>query len=328
MQHTGRVISDHKGGTNVLVNGREYLCVVSGKLRRAFKAGEALKPVVGDFVTIEPQPGDERAVIHAVEPRKTEIRRKMAGEDQRTQVVLANVDVVFVTMALNEDFNVRRLERYLTMVWDGRARPVVLLSKADLCDDLEARLGEVRAVAPREEIIVTSHTSALGLAALDASLKPGLTYALLGSSGVGKSTLVNRWMGNDAQSVKEIRDDGKGRHTTTHRELFSLPSGALVIDTPGMRELGLDHIVTGVDDAFSDIDAFRDHCRFADCSHVTEPGCGVLAAVEAGTLPRERYDSYLKLKREVAARAAGGDVQQRAARKRSKERVAGKPKRR
>jgi ribosome biogenesis GTPase len=312
----GRVISDHKGGTRVLVpDGREYLSIVSGKLRRAHKLGQADKPVVGDYVQIEPQP-EGRAVIQGIVPRRTVIRRKVAGTENATQVALANVDVVFVTMALNEDFNVRRLERYLAVVWDGGATPVVLLTKADLCAALDDHVAQVHAVAKKERVLVTSHTSGAGLSELDQALEAGKTYALLGSSGVGKSTLVNRWLGAAAQAVTEVRDDGKGRHTTTHRELFALPNGALVVDTPGMRELALSDVEGGVVDAFSDIETLAHDCRFSDCSHETEPDCAVLAARTSGTLAPDRYAAFKKLRDEVRARAAGADPQSRAARKR------------
>lgn len=298
--------------------GKEVLSVVSGKLRRAHKLGEADKPVVGDFVELDAQRGDhDRAIIKTIAPRRTVVRRKNAGVDRGTQVVLANVDVVLVAMAMNEDFNLRRLERYLAVVWDGGAIPVVLLTKADLCAELDAHVEAVRGVAKREAILVTSYTSATGLDALDQTLEAGKTYALLGSSGVGKSTLVNRWLGAAAQAVKDIRDDGKGRHTTTHRELFRLANGAFVVDTPGMRELGLsEDIEAGLNEAFADVEALTSSCRFSDCQHDGEPECAVIAALEAGTLTQERYDSFAKLTREMAARAAGEDPQSRAARKR------------
>ncbi|MCC6810771.1 MAG: ribosome small subunit-dependent GTPase A [Deltaproteobacteria bacterium] len=312
----GRVVSDHKGGTNVLVEGGvEHLAVISGKLRRQIKLGEAEKPVVGDVVELEPQKGD-RAIIHAVLPRQTVVRRKAAGGEHETQVILANVDAVFVTMALNEDFNVRRLERYLSMVWDGGATPIVLLTKADLAPDAEEKVVRAKSVCPRERILVTSHASGAGLSALDEALEAGKTYALLGSSGVGKSTLVNRWLGQSAQAVKTIKDDGKGRHTTTHRELFLLPNGALVVDTPGMRELGLSDVEGGVSEAFNDVDNIAKGCRFSDCGHANEPDCAVQAALAAGALSDERYRSYTKLQRELQARAAGQSHESRAARKR------------
>lgn len=300
----------------LLASGREALAVVSGKLRRAHKLGEADKPVVGDVVTLDTEPGEERAIIQAIAPRRTVIRRKNAGADHGTQVVLANVDVVFVTMALNEDFNVRRLERYLSVVWDGGATPVVLLTKADLCPSVDEHFERVRVVTKRERVFVTSYATGQGLSEVDAVLEEGKTYALLGSSGVGKSTLVNRWLGAATQAVKDIRDDGKGRHTTTHRELFRLPSGAFVVDTPGMRELGLSDVSSGVREAFSDVEALAQSCRFSDCTHKKEPDCAVLAALRERSLTQSRYDSFQKLLSELAAREAGADPQSRAARKR------------
>lgn len=272
----------------------------SGRLRHA--AGARDRPTVGDWVAIA-DPGDGVAVIHHVLPRRTQLVRRAAGRRADEQVIAANVDTFFVVTSANRDANVRRLERYLTAVWDSGAAPVVVVNKAELCtpDELAAELDELAAVAPGVPIVsVSAHTGA-GVGALDAYVRPGHTVALIGSSGVGKSSLVNRLLGDARQTVIAIDDNDRGRHATTRRQLFALPTGGLVIDTPGMRELGLVEAAAGLDEAFAEVVALAEACRFRDCRHHGEPGCAVDAAIADGTLDAARRDGLHKLEREIAA---------------------------
>jgi ribosome biogenesis GTPase len=225
--------------------------------------------------------------------------RKVAGDETAAQVVAANVDVAFVVTAL-PDVNPRRLERYLALAWESGAVPVIVLTKTDLSDDVAAQITTAQALAPGVDVIALSSVTGVGVDALDRLLQPGRTAVLLGPSGAGKSTLVNRLLGADRIRTAEVREDGKGRHTTTHRELFRLPGGALLIDTPGMRELQLWDADAGLSAAFSDIYVLSDECRFRDCRHETEPGCAVRAAVEAGQLPAARLEHWRQLERELA----------------------------
>lgn len=264
--------------------------------------GPADFPAVGDWVAITVREGDTtRADIHALLPRRTKFSRQAAGEQAVEQVVAANVDTVFLVSALDANFSLRRIERYLAAAHASGAQPVVLLNKADLCEDPDARRAEVEAIAAGVPIVVVSAQTRRNLKALAPWMTPGATVAFLGSSGVGKSTLINRLVGERAQFTQEVRDaDDKGRHTTTQRELLVTPAGALVIDTPGMRELapwvppGQLHI------AFPEIAALADRCRFRDCSHTTEPGCAIVAALADGRLDPGRWQSYERLRRESA----------------------------
>jgi ribosome biogenesis GTPase / thiamine phosphate phosphatase len=267
---------------------------VSGKFRHD-AASAADFPAVGDWV------GVDGGVIHLRLERRSTVSRAAAGRNVEEQVVAANVDIIFLVTALTQDLNPRRLERYLTMVWDAGAVPVVLLNKADLCDDPAAASESVRHRLPLVDVVVVSALQDAGLDQLAPYLRPAQTVALLGSSGVGKSTLVNRLMGVDTLRVGAIRDtDGKGRHTTTARQLVSLPGGALLIDTPGMRELQLWGDESAVAGAFDDIASLAAECRFADCGHGTEPGCAVREAVIAGRLDSDRLEHFRRLGREAA----------------------------
>jgi ribosome biogenesis GTPase len=243
-------------------------------------------------------------VIHAVLERRTRFSR-LASHDPGShttleQVVAANVDVVFVVSSITDDLSVRRLERYLTLAWESGARPVVLLTKSDLVDDPEPTVAEVSAVAIGVPVHPVSTVTGAGLDALLAELRPGATAALLGSSGVGKSTLVNTLVGEELLATQDVRRDGKGRHTTARRELIRLPGGGLLIDTPGMRELQLWVADHGLEEAFDDVTSLFAECRFNDCRHEAEPGCAVLAALADGRLAEERWESYRKLERELA----------------------------
>ena len=266
----GRILSQEKDLYRMITAEGEYLAKVSGKFR--YQAAHPSDfPAVGDFVMAGGIGKGTQAVIHQVLPRKSVFMRKAAGSDRKEQLVATNIDIVFLCMALNQDFNVRRLERYLSIAWDSGAKPVVVLTQSDICEDIEEKLPYLSA---------------------------GTTAAFLGSSGVGKSTLVNRLLGEERLATGDIRNDDKGRHTTTHRELLFLPDGGMVIDTPGMRELGMWDAKSGIDRTFSDIEELALQCRFRDCTHTVESGCAVQKALKNGTLSKERMQSYQKLKTE------------------------------
>jgi ribosome biogenesis GTPase len=273
----------------------------SGRLRHTLRPDQL--PTVGDWVAITAPDGDEPAVIHGVLPRRTQLVRRAAGTRADEQVVAANVDTFFVVTSANRDASARRLERYLTAVRDSGAAPVIVVNKVDLADrdDLDAALAELTTVAPGVPIAPVSAHSGAGLGALDAYLRRGHTVALIGSSGVGKSSLVNSWLGRNHQSVHPTDDNDRGRHATTRRELFALPAGGLVIDTPGMREFGMLESAGGLDETFADVAALAASCRFRDCRHDGEPGCAVDAAIDAGELDPGRLDGLRKLERELAA---------------------------
>jgi ribosome biogenesis GTPase len=299
----GRVSVQHRGAYDVLTEAGERRSEVPLRVVRE-AATPADLPAVGDWVAVEPV-GDERGVIHATLERRTRFSR-LAAHDPGShttveQVVAANVDVVFVVSAIVDDWSARRLERYLTLAWESGARPVVLLTKADLVADPDAAVAEADEVAMGVPVHAVSTVTGLGLDAVRKELRPGVTGALLGSSGVGKSTLVNALLGQELLATQEVRADGKGRHTTTRRELILLPGGGLLIDTPGMRELQLWVADHGLEEAFDDVTSLFGRCRFNDCRHETEPGCAVLDALASGALPQERWDSYRRLERELAA---------------------------
>jgi ribosome biogenesis GTPase / thiamine phosphate phosphatase len=284
----GRVVLQQKDYYSVVTGTGEVLAQVSGKLR--YESASPLGfPAVGDFVMLE------GGVIRHVLSRSSVLTRKAAGRTQEQQVIAANVDVVLICMALDADFNLRRLERYLTLVWDSGATPVVVLTKADLCEDAPARIVQAQSAAIGAEVVTASSLASEGAAALLPYIR-GNTVALVGSSGVGKSTLINCLAGDTLMDTGGLRADGKGRHTTTHRELFPLCGGA-VIDTPGMRELGMDG--GDFERSFSDIEALAAQCRFGDCAHKTEPGCAVLEAVRRGEISEQRLDSFHKLRKEA-----------------------------
>ena len=275
-------------------------------------------PAVGDWVAIKPPSPGHRAVIRAVLPRRSKFSRKVAGDTTVEQVVAANIDTVFIVMGLDGDYSVRRVERYLITAWDGGASPVVVLNKTDVCQDVPGAVSAVEAVAPGVPVLAISTRFDADLVALDPFLAPGRTVALLGSSGVGKSTIVNRLVGQDLQRTREVReDDQRGRHTTTHRQLIPLPGGALLIDTPGMRELQLWDGTA----AFEDVEVLAPGCRFTDCLHDTEPGCAVKQAVADGHLPEDRLESYRSLQRERRFVASRVDEKVAADRKRNEKMI-------
>ena len=295
----GRVAVQHRGAYDVLTELGELRCDVAGRLYEEATSPADL-PAVGDWVAVAPRPDEQAGTIQAVLPRRTKFSRKTAWQAAEEQVLAANIDVVFIVSSLNEDINLRRLERYLTLARESGAQPVVLLTKSDTATDVEETLAAVEPIAAGVPVLVLSSVSGDGLEAVRSWLRPGVTAALLGSSGVGKSTLVNTLAGEELLATQDIRDDGQGRHTTTRRELVRLPGGALVIDTPGMRELQLWVAEEGLEETFDDVTSLFEHCRFSDCSHDSEPGCAVKAALEDGTLPPERWESYLKLEAELA----------------------------
>lgn len=295
-ERQARVISQEKGIYRIQSGTDVKSASVSGKYRyEAVMVSDY--PAVGDYVIAEWQEGDDNAIITRLVPRKSCFIRKAAGKGSREQVVAANIDTVLICMSLNQNFNIRRLERYLSVTYDSGAAPVVVLTKADLCPDTESKIAEVQNAAIGVDAIAVSSLDG-DFAAVMPYILPGRTIAFLGSSGVGKSTLINRLTGREDIATGETGDNDKGRHTTTHRELITLSNGAFVIDTPGMRELGMWDSGSGIDTAFADIEELSRSCKYADCTHTAEPGCAVLRALEEGMLDAARLASYRKLKTE------------------------------
>ena len=294
----GRVAVPHRGAHDVLTEQGELRCDVAGRLYE--DSAPADLPVVGDWVAVAPRAEESGGTIVAILPRRTKFSRKTAWQATEEQVLAANLDVVFIVTSLNEDLNLRRLERYLILARESGAQPVVLLTKSDLADDVDAKVAEVAEITLGVPVHALSSLTGDGVDVVRSILGPGVTGALLGSSGVGKSTLVNALVGEELLATQEIRDDGRGRHTTTRRELVQLPGGGLLIDTPGMRELQLWSADEGLEEAFEDVTSLFAHCRFSDCRHESEPGCAVKAALDDGTLSPERWESYLALQAELA----------------------------
>ncbi|MBI4886391.1 MAG: ribosome small subunit-dependent GTPase A [Acidobacteria bacterium] len=279
----------------------EVVSTVSGRLKHRVTSRSEL-PAVGDWVALRKRAGHATGTIVAVLPRRSAFSRRMAGAVTEAQVAAANVDVVFIVMGLDRDFSLRRLERYLLLAHESGAAPVVLLTKPDLSGQVGTQVEAVEAIAGSVPIHVVNPKANTGLDLVAASLTSGRTGALLGSSGVGKSTIINRLVGEDIQKTREVRkSDSRGRHTTTHRELVALPGGGLIIDTPGMRELQLWDVDEAVRETFGDIDALAATCHFTNCRHRDEPRCAVKAAVAEGRLPADRLESYLGLQGELAA---------------------------
>lgn len=271
-----------------------------GRLKaKEYHVEQAEYPTAGDYVTVQYiENGD--SLILATQPRRTVFTRRAPGPVPRSQAVAANFDYVFILQSLNHDFNPKRLERYLTLSWQSGATPVILLTKADLVEDYWDYLTRIERAAAGVNVHVVSARTGYGLPRLNAYLQPGKTVVFLGSSGVGKSSLVNALAGEEIMAVSAIReDDSRGRHTTTHRQLITLKSGVHVIDTPGMRELGMWEVDEGIGEAFTDVEHYLGKCRFSDCSHGSEPGCAIRAAIDSGELDMERWESYRKLKEEA-----------------------------
>jgi ribosome biogenesis GTPase len=313
-----RVVAVHRDTSIVRDGSGDRPAGVAGAFRFATLAHSDF-PTVGDWVVL-----DADDVVSAILPRRSVFKRVAADGSRRggslddEQVMASNVDVALLVAGLDNDFNLRRIERYLAIAWSSAITPVVVLNKADLADDVDGRLVAVDAIAPGIAIVAISARTGQGLDGLRAHLQRGVTAAILGSSGVGKSTLVNALLGEDRQATAGVRDsDSRGRHTTTHRELFELPGGALLVDTPGIRALEVLGADEGVEAAFDDVADLAATCRFSDCRHNGEPGCAIRAALEAGTLSQERLASHQKLERELARVAREGDPRARAEHRRT-----------
>ena len=295
-----RIIEEQRDGYRVMTSFGEGRAVMAGRLRHEALDRAAL-PAVGDWVVLRLPPDSEHGIVQEVLPRRTALLRKEAGATTTAQVVASNVDDVLLLSSLNSDLDPRRIERYLAAIWESGAQPCIVLTKADLCPDPEAAIDALADVALGVDVIVVSAQEGQGLEAFERFLTPGTTIALVGSSGVGKSTLVNALAGEDVQRVDVIRArDERGQHTTTARRMMQLPSGALWVDTPGMREFGLWEADEGLGEVFDDIEALATICRFRDCGHDTEPGCALHEAVESGDLDPGRIDAWQKLQRELA----------------------------
>lgn len=293
----GRVAAEYRHTYLLYTEQGEQFAEVTGKLRHQ-ATGIQDFPAVGDWVAIQSRA--EQATIHAVLPRRSKFSRKVAGTTTEEQIIAANVDTVLLVSGLDGDFNLRRIERYLILAWESGATPVILLNKADLCQEIAPCLAAVEAIALGVPIIVLSAAQQQGLQALQPYLQPGQTIVLLGSSGVGKSTITNQLKGEQIQAVQAVRQgDDRGRHTTTHRQLIPLPSRALIIDTPGMREIQVWTGVEGLPETFADVENLAQQCRFRDCQHQQEPSCAIRQALSAGQLDSERFLSYQKLQREL-----------------------------
>jgi len=295
----GRVARQHQHTYLLYTDSGELSAEVSGKLRHQAHSAEDI-PCVGDWVVMQ-SPAGQTALIHHILPRRTQFARKAAGATTDVQLVATNIDSVFLICGLDHDFNLRRIERYLVMIWESGASPVIVLNKIDVCEQLDQYLQDIEAIALGVPVIQISALHNQGLNALAPYLQPGRTVALLGSSGVGKSTLTNQLVGEKIQAVQTVRaDDSRGRHTTTSRQLICLTSGAVLMDTPGMRELQLWTTTKGVSTAFADIESLATQCRFRDCQHQQEPDCAVQAALTEGELDIQRLQNYRKLQREEA----------------------------
>lgn len=273
---------------------------IYGRLKtKEYFVGYEEFPTTGDFVLINYNPTGDSLIIHTL-PRKTFFSRRDPTPGRGEQVVASNFDYVFIMQSLNQDFNIKRLERYLTLGWQSGATPIVVLTKADLLNDNNGYIQAVKKIATGVPVYAVSSKTGIGLETLSAYMEPGKTIVFLGSSGVGKSSLVNALAGEEIMTVNGIReDDSKGRHTTTHRQLVMLKNGSMVIDTPGMRELGMWDVSVGIGEAFDDVEEFLGKCKFSDCMHQTEPGCAIKDAISNGILSRERWESYIKLKSEA-----------------------------
>jgi ribosome biogenesis GTPase / thiamine phosphate phosphatase len=291
----GRISQEHNKFYRVATEKGELLATLRGKYRYRAKEQEKL-PVVGDWVVVETRKSQGTAIIKDVLPRKNKLSRKLPGKQKREQILVANVDIVFLVQSLVNDFNIRRIERALSIINNENIKPVVLLNKKDLCADWEAKLNEVKSLMSNVDCYVICALNKNGFECLEQYLEIGKTITLLGSSGVGKSTIINSLCGKEIQRVQETRDKDEGRHTTTSREILLLPQGGVIIDTPGLRELEIWEVDAGIDDTFEDIVGIARKCYFRDCRHLAEPVCAVKKAVEDGRVDAARLLNYQKLK--------------------------------
>jgi ribosome biogenesis GTPase len=296
----GRIVVQRREADLVVTDAGNLSARLSGRLRH--EAREAGHPAAGDWVALSANPREGTATIHAVLPRRTAFVRRAADSVQTLQVIAANIDVVFVVTSMNADLNPRRLERFLAAAWQSGARPVVVLTKADLCEQTEDQAAEIATVAAGCPVVTVSARRGQGLGGLMGHVAPGETCVLVGSSGVGKSTLVNALLGEERMATQDIRaGDARGRHTTSHRELILLPGGGLLLDTPGIREVGLIDADAGLGTVFDDVERLAQDCRFRNCGHTTEPGCAVRDALDKGLLDADRWAHFQKLSQELVA---------------------------
>lgn len=310
----GRVAGEQRGAYLLFTERGPLDATVAGRFMHEAD-GRGDFPAVGDWVLARPLPGEAKAVIQSVLPRRSKLSRKSAGERTDEQIMAANVDTVFLVAALNSELNIRRIERYLAVIWDSGARPAIILNKVDLTGEARALASRVAVVAPGVEVHLTSAVTGDGVEAVRPYVGEGQTVVFVGSSGVGKSSLVNRLLDADQQAVHDVRQDGKGRHTTTTREMLAIPGGGLIIDTPGLRELQLWDAEAGMGQAFADIEEIAQECPFSDCGHRAEPGCAVQAAIDEGRLDFGRLESFRKLQREQVYIDSKKDVNLRIAHK-------------
>jgi ribosome biogenesis GTPase len=296
-----RVVAVHKDSYTISDGATDVLAELVGKI--IFNATSPVDyPAVGDWVLANFYDENTFAIIHEILPRKSLLKRKTPGKKVDFQLIAANIDVAFIVQSLNENFNLRRLERYLVMANESNIQPIVLLSKCDLIapEDIANRIGDIQKVMPNLQVIPFSNENESGLDSVREAMQKGLTYCLIGSSGVGKTTLLNNFIGESIYKTKTVsKKESKGRHATTHRQLTKLDSGSMIVDTPGMRELGIFSVDTGIEETFSEIMALAEKCQFNDCTHFGEKGCAVLDAVEKGQLSAERYQNYMKMTKET-----------------------------
>jgi len=297
-----RVIQVNKDNYLIRNEKNEIKAEVTGKLLFNADSGTSM-PAVGDWILVQYFDDESLAIIHEILPRKSILKRKVAGKNIDFQVLASNIDTAFIVQSLDSNFNLRRLERYLVMINESKIQPSVLLSKSDLIDEseLQNNIKEIKDINQTIEIIPFSNVSGFGLETISNSLQPGKTYCLLGSSGVGKTSLLNRLIGAEIYDVQSIREkDDRGRHTTTSRQMIFLENGSMIIDTPGLRELGIFNMEEGISETFDEISILAKECQFKDCTHTHEKGCAVKQAVEEGQIDEKRYNNYLKIQKESA----------------------------